>query len=286
MRMPAWVDTLLGRFATLIERLVAVGFITTGVVLAAQTFLALFPLLIAITAFLPAGAAESVQETLRNRIGLSGSTDETVQRLVGNRDQLRGGISLVGAVVVIASATSFTRALQRTYEAAWDLPRMGIRGSVRGLLWLVGLVVYLLLLGIAIRFAGTGTPGTTLRVILAIVGSVLLWWWTPYLLLLGRVRARALLPGGLLTASAMVVLGLVGQVVVPRTVRNNERQYGTIGVVFAIESWLVVITCTIVSCAVVAAVAAQTDGPLGRIVRGTADPDGWRRPDKSTVDTG
>jgi len=113
------------------------------------------------------------------------------------------------------------------------------------------------------------------------VGAVLLWWWTPYLLLLGRVRARSLLPGGLLTAAAMLVLGKVSSVVLPRTVRNNERQFGTIGMVFAIESWLVVVACTIVLAAVVSAVAAQADGPFGRLARGAADLDGWRRAGRS-----
>jgi hypothetical protein len=81
----------------------------------------------------------------------------------------------------------------------------------------------------------------------------------------------------LLTAAAMLVLGKVSTVVVPRTIRNNERQFGTIGVVFAIESWLVIVGCTIVAAAVVGAVLAQTGGPIGRLARGPAGPDAWRR---------
>ena len=277
MGVPTWVQDRLRPFETLLERLVAVGFVSTGVVLAAQTFLALFPLLIAVSALLPAEAAVGVQNTMRDRFGLSGETDQAVQHLVGSRDDLRGGITVFGTIVVLASATSFTRALQRTYELAWELPKAGLRGSMRGLVWLVSLVAYVAVLGTAIRLAGSSPPGTVLRAVLVVTGSVLLWWWTPYLLLLGRVRARALLPGGLITAGSLLVLGAVGSVVVPRTVRSNERQFGTIGVVFAIESWLVVVGCTIVGCAVVAAVLVQTDGPLGRLARGTATVDGWRR---------
>ena len=276
-RVRGWVEERLRPFETLLQRLVSVGFVSTGVVLAAQTFLALFPLLIAVSALLPPGAAASVENTMRERFGISGETDQAVQHLVGSREDLRGGISAIGVIVVLASATSFTRALQRTYELAWDLPKAGLRGSVRGLVWLVSLVAYVTVLGTAVRLAGSSPPGTVLRTVLVVAGSVLLWWWTPYLLLLGRVRARALLPGGLITAGALLVLGAVGSVVVPRTVRTNERQFGTIGVVFAIESWLVVIACTIVGCAVVAAVLVQTDGPLGRLARGTAEVDGWRR---------
>ena len=264
-------------FETLIERMVSVGFVSSGVILAAQTFLALTPLLMAVTAWLPQEAAAGVQESLRERLGLSGSTDEAVTQLVNNRDQLRGGLTVFGTIFVLASATSFTRALQRVYELAWGLPRLGIRGSVRGLMWLAGLVGYVALLSVAVSLAGAGTSGTVLRTVVVTMGAVLLWWWTPYILLDGRVRARALLPGGTLTAAAMLTVGLIGSVLLPRSVRSNERQFGTIGVVFAIESWLVVVGCVLVGAAVVAAVAAQTDSRLGRLWRGTADVNGWRR---------
>ncbi len=264
-------------FGIFVDRFVAVGIIQSGIVLAAQTFLALLPLLIAVIAIVPPEVAASLSGSFRYRIGLSGSSDETVGTLVGSRDELRSAITVVGAIVVLASATAFTRALQRVYEQAWDLPRLGVRGSIRGLAWLVGLVAYLVFIGAGIRFAGTGAAGTVIRSVLVVGGSVLLWWWTPFVLLLGRVRARSLLPGGLITAAAMLVLGRISSVVLPRTVRNNERQYGTIGAVFAIESWLVVVACTIVLAAVIGAVLAQTDGPLGRLARGSPDPDGWRR---------
>src|SRR5258705_5175648 len=160
MAVPAWAQRILRPFETLIQRLVSVGFITSGVVLAAQTFLALFPLLIAVTAFLPQSSAEAIRGALRSRFGVSGSADAAVGQLMNNPNQLRGGISAVGAIVVLASATSFTRALQRVYEGAWGLPRLGLRGSLRGLVWLVEVALYLAVLGTAIRFAGGGVPGT------------------------------------------------------------------------------------------------------------------------------
>jgi membrane protein len=265
-------------FGSLIDRLTVVGFVQTGVILAAQTFLALFPLLIAATALLPADAAADVADSARARLGLGGgTTEEAMDRLVAHRSDLRGSLTVIGVVVVLASATSFTRALQRLYEMAWSLPRLGLRGSLRGLIWLVGLVVYFTLLAMALRLAGQNGPGVVLRPVLLAAGAVLLWWWTPFLLLLGRVRARALLPGALITALAMGILGKVSSVVVPRTVASNERQFGTIGAVFAIESWLVVVSCTLVAAVVTSAVLGQATGPLGRLARGTSDVDGWRR---------
>jgi len=275
-RLRGVVRWVFGTFETLIERLVAVGFIQSGVVLAAQTFLALFPLLIAVVALAPAAMGTSIAGSLRTRFGISGSTDEMVDNLVDSRTDLRGGITVFGAIVVLAAATSFTRALQRVYELSWGLPRMGIRGTARGLIWLLGFVAYLVLISTAVR-VGTGVAATVVRTVLLVTSAILLWWWTPYVLLSGRVRARALLPSGLLTATVMLVVGRVSNVVVPRTIRNNERHFGTIGVVFAVESWLVVVACALVGTVVVSAVVAQAGGPLGRLARGSADVHGWRR---------
>lgn len=268
---------------TLLDRLAAVGFIQTGVILAAQAFLALFPLLIAVTALFPPTAAETVAQSTRTRLGLSGTTDATMQQLIASRTELRGSLTVFGVVVVLVSATSFTRALQRLYELAWTLPRMGLRGSLRGLLWLVGLVVYLILLGTAVRLAGSGPPGQILRPTLLLLGAVVLWWFTPYLLLLGRVRLRPLLPGAVLTALAMGVLGKVSTVILPRTLANNERRFGTIGAVFAIESWLVVLACTLVAAVVAGALIGQATGPLGELARGTPETEGWRRVSSARV---
>jgi membrane protein len=272
-RLVGWV---LRTFATLLERLASVGFVYSGVVLAAQTLMALLPLVIVLLAVLPTWVGVGLRQNLRAKVGITGETDDALSHLIASRNNLQG-LSLLSIVIVFASATSFTRALQRVYELSWGLPRLGLRGSLRGLVSLVALSSYIGVLGLTLHYVGGGVPGNTLKIALGAVGAVGLWWWTPYVLLMGRVRLRALLPGGLLTGAAMVVLGRVSTVVVPRAVRTNEHQFGTIGVIFAVQSWLVVVSCTIVAAAVIGAVAAQTGGPIGALARGSADPEGWRR---------
>jgi membrane protein len=272
-RLVGWV---LRTFATLLERLASVGLIYSGVVLAAQTLMALLPLCIVVVSLLPTWAGSGLAQLLRERLGLVGETSQEVGRLIASRSQL-GGLSAISVVVVLASATSFTRALQRVYELSWGLPRLGLRGSLRGLIWLLGFTAYLGLLGLTLHYVRGGIPASALKVALTAIGAVGLWWWTPYVLLMGRVRLRALLPCGLVTGAAVLVLGRASVVIVPRTVRTQERQFGTIGVIFAVQSWLVVVSCTIVAGAVVGAVAAQTTGPLGALARGSTDPDAWRK---------
>lgn len=249
-------------FGPLLERLASVGLVQSAVVLAAQTFLALFPLLMAVAAIAPPQIATALRQTFAGRLGLAGQADQAVQTLLSKQGHVAGGVTVVGLLVVLASATAFTRSLQRVYENAWQVPRLGLRGTLRGVIWLVGLVAYLALLALALRLVGGGPIGSVSRPVLAGAANVLLWWLTPFVLLSGRVKLRALIGTGVLTGGLLIVLGLVSRVVMPRTIRTNEQRYGTIGVVFAVESWLVVVAGVIVAAAVVAAMVAQrTWGP-------------------------
>ena len=88
---------------------------------------------------------------------------------VGSRDQLNGGITTIGTILMLVSATAFTRALQHVYEQAWGLPR--VRGGARGLAWLVGLIVYIVIIAASARLAGLGPPGTVLRTVIVVGGA-------------------------------------------------------------------------------------------------------------------
>jgi len=255
------------------QRLVAVRVVESSIVLAAQAFLALFPLVIVITAVMPSGASEGLVDELKSKYGLSGLTDSAAHTLLAQRSAVQQSLSAFSFVLVLASATAFTRALQRVYQNAWDLEKLGLRGLWRGFAWIVGLVAYLSILGAIahwIKHGGVAQP---------IAGALgfALWWWTPFLLLGGRVRARALLPGAVLITTAQIVAVWLSTAIMPRTIRSNEAKYGPVGVVFAVESWFVVITGTLVVCSALGAVIGRHEGRLGRWVRGTADPDGWRR---------
>ena len=92
------------------------------------------------------------------------------------------------------------------------------------------------------------------------------------------MRWRALLPTALTTTVATAVLGAVSGIVMPRMIGSNESQYGPIGVVLAVEGWLVVVGGALVVCAALGAVLVKMDTPLGRLSRGSTDPEAWRRP--------
>jgi membrane protein len=245
--------------------------VESSLVLGAQGFLALFPLVIVVYAVAPPRLAQSMIDTMRDRFGMSGGSVQAVE-LIADRDALRSSLSVVGFILVIGSATAFTRALQRVYERAWDLPKLGLRGVWRWVAWLVGLLIYLTMLAAAVQV----THDLHLSGAFGALFGLALWWWTPYLLLGGRVRWRALAVGALLTSLSQLVVSLVSATLIPRMIRSNETSYGPIGVVFTIESWLIVVCGVLVGCAAVSASLAREPGAVGAWVRGTPNPEGWR----------
>jgi membrane protein len=273
----------MARFIRLLRALVAevqsIQIVDASMALAAQSFLALFPLVIVVYALIPTDMANASLETMRARFGLGGDSDEALTDLMAGRSALRSGISVIGVLLVVASATAFTRALQRVYERAWALPKLGVRGAWRWLAWLAGMLVYLTVVGFAVRLVGAGPrEGGLLG-----LGAFVLWWWTPWLLLGGRVRWRALLPTAIASTVATAALGWVSGFIMPRMINGNESQFGSIGVVFAVEGWLVVVSGALVASGALGAVLAKLDGPMGRIARGTDDLEAWRRRKKAAA---
>jgi hypothetical protein len=68
----AWLQRMLDALRPLAERVAAVGFIQAAVVMAAQTFMALFPLLVEVVA--PAHVGEAITAFMQSRMGLAGET--------------------------------------------------------------------------------------------------------------------------------------------------------------------------------------------------------------------
>ncbi|MFI6483457.1 YhjD/YihY/BrkB family envelope integrity protein [Nonomuraea sp. NPDC050663] len=262
-----------GPLSRLLVRLAHVRPTESAFVLAAQLFLSVFPLLLIISVVIP-DATKGIIETMKHRLGLEGEAAATMRDLLyGTRDSGHGAITVISVVIALLSATSFTRALQRLYERSWQIGALGLRGSWRGAVWLFGFLGFMEIIFLSSRL----TRGTPLESVLSLVWSLLLWWWTPYLLLGGRVRWRALLPTALLSTFCMIVLTVTSSVYMPMVLQTNERRYGLIGVVFALESWLAVVCGALVGSAVLGALAAQSGGWIGRKVRGVEPVDGWRR---------
>ena len=216
--------------------LVRIEFVDRTMIISAQALLALTPLLIVLAAFLPADLGSSLVGRLEDVMGLSNVRSALLEQLGSDSTRTQAGV--LSLLVVLASALSFAKAIQRLHEAVWQVPHLGgLAGRRLCLLWLVGWLLYLQLAAMVSQLLRGDLGAARLLVQLAV--GTLAWWWTAHALLQGRVGWRQLWCGALLTAVASSVLAQASHVFMPSYAARNLAQFGPAGLVFAMASWLI-----------------------------------------------
>jgi membrane protein len=238
-----------GPITAWLERLAAVQAMERGIGLGAQAFSALIPLVIVYSSVVPVSDAHSFGERIIETLKLSGTAAASVREAIAPPSTVAHSVTVLGIALVVISALSFARALQRLYELSYGLPSVGIRGTHWHLLWIALMPIY-----ISLRPLVAGIAGGWWR----IGGSLLLggvaWLSTPYILLGRRIAWRRLLPGAVIAALSMTALGGVSLVYLPHSVSTSAERFGAIGVAFALLSWLVLACCVLVGAATAGAV--------------------------------
>jgi membrane protein len=236
MKRPlAWLQRLVAPF---VERLVEVELFDRAVALASQAFVALIPFMIVAAAMTPYGERSSFAASLVRRFELSGDSADAVEQVFAQPADVQSTLTWLGVLLLVVSALSFCRALQRLYERAWRLPSRGMRATPAHLWWLALTAVYASVAGTLTTAAGDwlGEGG---RLTVAFCLSFLVWLWTPYLLLGRRVERRALRSTAILTATGMVAFGVASLFYMPESIAASAERFGSIGIAIAIVSWLI-----------------------------------------------
>ncbi len=104
--------------------------------------------------------------------------------------------------------------------------------------------------------------------ILSLAVTSALWWFTAWFLLLGEVRARVLVPTGVITGIAMTGFAASATIWMPDVVTDNEAQFGFFGVALALVTWFSGAAICILVGACAGPVFAEDTGPVGTFVRG------------------
>jgi membrane protein len=255
---------ILGR---LLSEFVRIELIDRCMLIAAQGLLALIPMLVVIAAFFPHITGEAVR-SFSDAAGLGSGGDDRIQGQV-SEDQVRAQTGLVGIAITLFSATSFARAIQRMYEKVWEQRHIGgVSGTRRCFVWLIGWLVTLQLVGGLRSLLGAvdGMVGVTTRLGVQMLVLSLLWLVTSRVLLFGRVGWRRLALGALLTGCVGVVYNRASGAFMPAYVDASADQFGTLGVILAISTWLIGFAGVMVASALVGRVVSE-DPTVLRIVR-------------------
>ncbi|MGH2853627.1 MAG: YhjD/YihY/BrkB family envelope integrity protein [Solirubrobacteraceae bacterium] len=223
-----------GPLAAWLERLAALQAVDRAVALGALAFSALFPLLIVYSAVVPLADAHDFAQQVINRMKLTGAAAQSAREVFAPSSAVTQSITIIGFVLVVASALSLARALQRLYELAYRLPAAGIRGTPWHLLWIVLIPVYA-----SVRPLVAGIAGGWWHIAGSLLLGAVAWLLTPYVLLGRRMAWRRLLPGAVIAAVGMTALAGFSLVYLPHSIASSAQQFGAIGVAFALLSWLV-----------------------------------------------
>lgn len=254
---PAFVLRVLNRF-----QLVA-GF-DRAMALASSALTALIPLAILAGAVLPHVQAEGVAQWLINRYSLTGGGAEAVRDALAPSTATNTDVGLIGALLLVIAILSFARAVQRLFERTWELPPLSVRNSFNDLLWLVGLIAYLVISGVAHREIGGSRVQIGANLLLAPLTAIFLAW-SGRVLSAKRIELRSVAPFAIVASLALAVYFAGAAVYVPHLFSSYASRYGAIGAVFAMISALFGFMIVLVASA---ALGREVFDELNRIRRG------------------
>ena len=263
------------------ERMLEVEFIDRSVALAGKAFVSFFPLVIVVAAFMPEGIRSSLVSSVTFRLGLRGDALTITREAFASSDDLRQATGVLGLVLTIFFASSFTTALQRVDFHAWRRPRHGGVGGVLAWAWCACWRCWSPWRSSAVS-ATTSTvgsrSGSSPSWRLAATSGV--WWFSAWFLLLGEVRARVLVPTGVITGVVTAAYAASATIWMPEVVTSNEAQFGVFGVALALVTWFSGAAICILIGACAGAVLAEDPGTdrHARPRRPVADPDRRRPP--------
>jgi membrane protein len=250
------------------ERMLEVEFIDRSVALAGKAFVSFFPLVIVVAAFMPEDIRSSIIAGVTVRLGIQGDALTITRGAFASSDDVRRATGLLGLVLTIFYASSFTTALQRTYLHAWRRPpHSGVAVYWRGGVCLAAVLVWIALLG-GLRDAVDGGLQIGLFAIGSLAVTSGLWWFSAWFLLLGAVRARVLVPTGVITAIAIGLYAASATIWMPEVVTSNEEQFGVFGVALALVTWFSGAAICILVGACGGVVLAEDPGRIGTLLRG------------------
>lgn len=259
---PAFVLRVLNRF-----QLIA-GF-DRAMALASSALTALVPLAVLAGAVLPHVQAEGVANWVINRYALTGGGAEAVRDALAPSTASNTDVGLIGALLLVIAILSFARAMQRLFERAWELPPLSVRNTFNDLLWIAGLVAYLVISGVAHREIGTSRVQVGANLLLTPLTAIFLAW-SGLVLSARRIPAKALAPFAIVASLTLAVYFAGAAVYVPHLFSSYASRYGAIGAVFAMISALFGFMVALVASA---ALGREVVDELNRIRAGERPPD-------------
>ena len=217
------------------SRLTAVDFMNSSFAFAALAVVCGFPFL----AVVSAATDRDVRQIIITRMGLNAKAARDVTGLISSGRQAAATLTVLGAILLVVGAVGMASTLQAWYQRIYDTPPP--RGTVKlfanHALWVAGFSVYIAVEILVLKQVRPG--GRVFVFALEFAFAVLFWWWSAYLLLLGRVSWRALLPLGVATGLCIAGLAVFSSLFFSDSIISSDKSYGPVGVVLVLIAFLI-----------------------------------------------
>ena len=240
-----------------------------AVALASGALTTLIPLALVAGAVLTRIGGQDVADRIIHHYDLSGGGAEAVRDVFSPAGGTSTSVGVIGALLLLVAVLSFTRAVQRVFEQAWELAPLGVRNTLNGLRWAAALAVFVLATGWVHQLVGRGRLEVVASLLVLPPTAVFLVW-SGWVLSAKRIDWHDLLPFGVTASILTTVYSMGATVYVPHLFSTYATRYGAIGAVFAMISTLFCLTLIVVGSA---ALGREVGDELARIRRGERPPD-------------
>lgn len=230
----SWIEDL-------IRHVKAVDLYTWTLVFGAELLWSVLPLLILLSSF----ANHRIDDDLSEHIGLDRQAALIFKEVFRNTPEHAVIPILTGLLFSLTGTIAVVQSLQVLYERLFEQEPRGWRDLPRVFVWLVALLGFLVLQA-EVTHAVRGAFGSVVERAVSFAIVTLFFGWTIHFLLAGRVRWRLVVDPALLTGLGWLCLALFAGAFLSGDVVSDRKDYGTIGVVFTLLTWFVLIGTAIV----------------------------------------
>lgn len=198
----------------------------------------LVPLLVVVAAVDPA-SQQGLGQWVVDGMGLPAKTAAPVLGLFAAHHQTTRQIGALGLALLAAFGLTFVADVQLGYQRVWELPPESWRHTWRRVVWLAAMIGYLAFeveSGVLLRH---GSGESAARIVIFIAAGLIFFWWSQHFLLAGAVPWGWLLPGAIATVAGLSGLRAFSAMVFTPMLVSSAQDYGTLGVVMVVLSWLI-----------------------------------------------
>jgi membrane protein len=225
--------TWLGDFVTRLKALDIIEWTTT---FGAELLWSVLPLLILLSVL----ANTRIEDDLSRHIGLNDRGAHIFESTFRNAPSHAFVPIATGLIIAFAGTVAVVASIQALYERAFDQEHRGRRDVLRLIVWVVVLIAVLVAQALISRPVRDAV-GPVVQGFVRLLEATLFFWWTMHFLLAGRERWRDLLRPAGVTALLWLGLAFFSSRYFSSVIISDSKQFGTIGVVFTLLTWFILI---------------------------------------------